>query len=344
MKKDVMDKIGNNNLVGFIDQLKGHRILILGDLILDEYIWGDAERISPEAPVPVVNIKKREIRPGGAANVAMTISALGGVPILAGVIGDDDSGVRFRSTIMELGLSSSGLVNERGRTTPLKTRILASNQQMLRIDSESVTSIDLSARQNLLAYLDDALGKVDALLISDYAKGTISVELLAPVLDNAKSHNLLITVDPKPSNMHLYKGVTLVSPNLKEAATASGISIKDRTSLVQAAKKLMECVAPKALLITRGGDGLSLFTSDGSAHHLPAMTSEVYDVSGAGDTMIGTLTLAMSAGANILDAVEIANCAAGVVVRKAGVATVSPGELKEMLPRRPAWETSDNVL
>jgi D-beta-D-heptose 7-phosphate kinase/D-beta-D-heptose 1-phosphate adenosyltransferase len=335
-----MKRNDKDNLERFIDSFRDRRILILGDLILDEYIWGDAERISPEAPVPVVHVRKREIRPGGAANVAMTILALGGRPILAGVVGDDETGDRIRLTVNNLGMTTEGLVSEIGRVTPLKTRVLASNQQMLRVDSESVKPIDPSARLKLENYLVDAIDGVDALLISDYAKGTVIVELLAPVLDKAKSRDLLITVDPKPSNMNLYKGVTLVSPNLKEAQAASGIQIKDRESLAQAARKLMECVAPKALLITRGADGLSLYTSDGASHHLPAMTSEVYDVSGAGDTMIGTLTLALSAGANLMEAVEIANCTAGVVVRKPGVATASPQELKETLPRRPSWESA----
>jgi len=331
----------NNNLSRIIDDFKGRKVLILGDLLLDEYIWGDADRISPEAPVPVVNIKRREIRPGGAANVAMTIFALGGTPVLAGVIGDDDSGEKFAKIINSLGLSTSGLIIENNRVTPLKTRVLASNQQMLRIDNESVKAISDKARKELLAFILDSINHVNALIISDYAKGTAGVDLLAPVLDCAKAHDLVITVDPKPANMHLYKGVTLVSPNLKEAAAASGMAITDRESLKKAAGILMKRIAPKALLITRGADGVSLFTSsDGKAHHLPAMTSQVYDVSGAGDTMIGTLTLAMSAGATILEAIEIANCAAGVVVRKPGVATANPDELKDALSHRPEWEST----
>lgn len=339
---DNANKSDNDVLSKCIDRFKDSRILILGDLLLDEYIWGDAERISPEAPVPVVHIKNREIRPGGAANVAMTILALGGTPLLSGVIGDDETGHRFRSTLTNLGFSTDGLVVENGWMTPLKTRVLASNQQMLRIDNENIKPIEPSSRQKLLEHLISEFNRSDAFLISDYAKGTVTAELLAPLLDEAKLHDLIITVDPKPSNMNLYKGVTLVSPNLKEAASASGITIKDRTSLGLAARKLLHTIAPKALLITRGAEGLSLYTHDGESHHLPAMTSHVYDVSGAGDTMIGTLTLAMGADANLMEATEIANCAAGVVVRKPGVATVTPDELRETLPRRPDWESSDN--
>lgn len=328
----------NNKLEKYIDDFAGKKILILGDLLLDEYIWGDTDRISPEAPVPVVNIRSREIRPGGAANVAMTISALGGNPILSGIVGDDDVGDKFIKTIESCGIAKTGIFIAPGRVTPLKTRVIASNQQMLRIDNEVVSPIEESVCRKLIDYLKTEMQNADALLISDYAKGLIGSGLLAPVIDTAKSLGLKILVDPKPVNMHLYKGVTLISPNLKETVSFSGIKVDDRLSLKKAARILMEKISPKALLVTRGSEGLSLFTSDDSEHHLPAMTSQVYDVSGAGDTMVGTLTLAMAAGASLMDAVEIANCAAGVVVRKPGVAVVSPDELRNALGNRLKWE------
>ena len=332
----------NNELEKYIDMFAGKKILILGDLLLDEYIWGDTDRISPEAPVPVVNIRHREIRPGGAANVAMTISALGGNPVLSGIVGPDDVGDKFIQTIESCGLAKNGIFIVHDRVTPLKTRVIASNQQMLRIDNEVVSPIEKNAREELIEclveYFKTEMQNSTALLISDYAKGLISSDLLAPVLDMAKSLGLQIIVDPKPVNMHLYKGVTLISPNLKETASFSGIKIMDRISLKKAAEILMEKISPKVLLVTKGGEGLSLFTSDDSEHHLPAMTSHVYDVSGAGDTLVGTLALAMASGANLMDAVEIANCAAGVVVRKPGVAVVTPDELRNALRNRLEWE------
>ncbi|MCD6218451.1 bifunctional hydroxymethylpyrimidine kinase/phosphomethylpyrimidine kinase [bacterium] len=328
----------NNKFEKTIDEFAGKKILILGDLLLDEYIWGNAERISPEAPVPIVNIRKREVRPGGAANVAMTIAALGGNPILSGIVGDDNIGEKFTRTIESFGISKSGIFTIPKRITPLKTRVIASNQQMLRIDNEDIKPIEKNDCDKLVEYLTAELENVNALLISDYAKGLIGRDLLTPVLDKAKSLGLLIIVDPKPANMHLYKGVTLISPNLKETVAFTGITVFDRLTLKKAADILMGRIAPKALLVTRGGDGLSLFKSDGSEHHLSAMTSHVYDVSGAGDTMVGTLALAMAAGANIMDAIEIANCAAGVVVRKPGVAVVAPDELRDALRNRLDWE------
>ncbi|MBU1023522.1 bifunctional hydroxymethylpyrimidine kinase/phosphomethylpyrimidine kinase [bacterium] len=334
-----MTQTSNSEFYRYIDAFSSKKILILGDLILDEYIWGNAERISPEAPIPVVNILKTEVRLGGAANVAMSILALGGQPELTGIIGDDDSGAKFLKTAESLGLSTDGIFVVPGHITPLKTRVIASSQQMLRIDNERIEPIENDIRGKLIEYLITQLENSSALLISDYAKGLIGSELLAPVLDKAKSLELLITVDPKPVNMHLYKGVTLVSPNLKETAIASGVKITDQKSLSLAASILMDKISPKALLVTRGSDGLSLFESD-SEYHLPAMASQVYDVSGAGDTVIGTLTLSLAAGAHLKDAVEIANCAAGVVVRKPGVATISPVELKDALKNRLEWDKS----
>ena len=330
----------NSKLSKHIDNFNGRKVLVLGDILLDEYIWGDAKRISPEAPVPVVNIQKREIRPGGAANVAMTIAKLGGIPVLAGVIGDDDTGFLFKKTVESNGISNLIMSVENQRITPRKTRIIASNQQMLRIDNEEVHPITDNSRDELISRLDSALAGVDSLLVSDYAKGLIESRLLSPVLDMAKSRDMIITVDPKPVNMHLYKGVTLVSPNLKEASISSGIEVSDRKSLRDAANKLIETITPKALLIPRGSDGLSLYTSDGDERHLPAMTSHVYDVSGAGDTLIGTLTLSMCAGADIYDATLIANCAASVVVRKPGVAVVDTEELREATRSRSTWENN----
>jgi rfaE bifunctional protein kinase chain/domain len=335
-------KSSDKYLAEIIGNFSNCRILILGDLLVDEYIWGSAERISPEAPVPVVNVDHKEIRPGGAANVAMTISALGGNPILAGVVGDDLNGDQFRGMMESRGFSDDGIFTEPSRITPLKTRVIASNQQMLRIDHELASPVSQDVIAKLVDYLNSAMKNCDALLISDYAKGLICTGLLAPVLDSAKGRSILISVDPKPVNMNLYKGVSLVSPNLKETIQASGIKIVDRESLRKAAQILMNKISPKAILVTKGADGLSLFTSDGDEDHLPAMTSQVYDVSGAGDTLIGTLTLAQAAGADLKDATQIANSAASVVVRKPGVATLDKSELLAALENRHEWESDTN--
>jgi rfaE bifunctional protein kinase chain/domain len=328
----------NQELIKQIKKFASGRVLVLGDLLLDEYIWGDVDRISPEAPVPVVNIREREFCPGGAANVAVTINSLGGKAILAGITGDDESGIIFKKTLDKNKISSAIIISEKDRVTPRKTRVIASNQQMLRIDDEDVIPVSPESRDELISLIIDELSNVDALLISDYAKGLISRELLSPVIDKAKSMNLMITVDPKPANINLFRGVTLISPNLKEAAIASGIEIKDRESLKKAAAIIIEKVSPKALLITRGSEGLSLFTSDGREHRLVAITSHVYDVSGAGDTMIGTLTLAMASGIDLFDSVKLANYAAAVVVRKPGVAPVWDNELIELIDSQINWD------
>ena len=308
-----------------ISRFNSLRILVLGDFMLDHYVMGRVDRISPEAPVPVVDVEGETFRLGGAGNVVMNALGLGAQPIPLGVIGNDWPGVSIRELLAKQNISSEGLI-ESSRPTTLKTRILAHQQQVVRVDREQRIPIDAALEDQIAEQFIKKLEDVDAVIISDYSKGTLTPSLLSRILPAARSKNKLLCLDPKVRHFSSYSPVTVITPNQAEASSVLGYPILNEDDLNAAAKRIMEMIDCKALLITRGDKGMSLF-ADGKLTHVTAKAREVYDVTGAGDTVVTSLCLALAAGASVLSAVEIANAAAGVVVGKIGTASASPAEL-----------------
>ncbi len=308
------------------------RVLVIGDLILDEFIWGTVDRISPEAPVPVVWMERESAMPGGAANVASNVRALGGQAEILGVVGPDAGGRRLRLELQGRGLSTDGVFVDRHRPTTLKTRVVAHHQQVVRIDREKTDRVAGPILRQVVQYARQRIPAVDGVIIEDYGKGLVHPGLLRPVVALARRQRKVITVDPKEEHISYYRGVTALTPNKKEAALAAGLPITDEASLRRAGQKILRKLRPEALLLTLGEDGMALFQGAGKKPaHIPTVAREVFDVSGAGDTVIACFTLARAAGASFLEAATLANAAAGVVVGKVGVATCSPGELARQM-------------
>jgi D-beta-D-heptose 7-phosphate kinase/D-beta-D-heptose 1-phosphate adenosyltransferase len=307
-----------------IQNFAGQRLLVLGDLMLDEFIWGEVRRISPEAPVPVVEVKRESWHAGGAGNVVSNLLALGAQAVPIGIIGNDWAGERLRERMAEAGAETSFLVVDANRPTTLKTRIVAHHQQMIRADRESRLPIAESVEEQLIATFTAALKDADAVIVSDYDKGVLTPRVLPAVL--AAAAHKIVCLDPKIKNFALYRPVTVVTPNQLEAERATGIEITDEASLLAAARRIREQLSCPYVLITRGEHGMSLLSEE-TVTHIPTMARDVYDVTGAGDTVIATLALALAAGADITEAALIANQAAGIVVGKVGTATVSSTDL-----------------
>ncbi|MBI3077774.1 MAG: D-glycero-beta-D-manno-heptose-7-phosphate kinase [Deltaproteobacteria bacterium] len=296
--------------------------------MMDEYIWGDVSRISPEAPVPVITVTRERYQLGGAANVVRNIRALGGRVLAAGVVGRDAMGEKVWSLLRELDVRTEGILVEPGRPTTMKTRVIAHNQQVVRYDRESREPISDAATRGLLRYAADHLAEIDAILVSDYAKGVVSKALMDGFHRLIRGRDLVIAVDPKLRNFAHYRYLTAITPNHHEAAQALGMEILSEADLCRAGRRLLRRTRSRSVLITRGGAGMSLFEEDGAITHIPAVAREVYDVTGAGDTVIGAFTLALAAGADFKQAARLSNIAAGIVVGEVGTATVTVEKLK----------------
>ncbi len=314
------------------------RVLVIGDVMLDEFIWGKVERISPEAPVPVVWVERESAMPGGAANVAGNVQAMGGQVRLLSIIGRDAGGERLVRELQARGIETEDLLVDPARPTTSKTRVIAHHQQVVRIDREKVHPVSGQLLERIIEAVKEILPQVDGILIEDYGKGLVGPALLRPVVGMAKRSGKVITVDPKEENFRYYRGVTALTPNKKEASLAAKHPITDEASLLEAGRKILKALKPEVLLVTLGEEGMCLFGKDGARPvKIPTVAQEVFDVSGAGDTVIATFTLARAAGASFLEAAIISNAAAGVVVGKVGVATCSPEELsRQMFDRKPA--------
>ena len=317
------------NYSKILREFRKKKILIIGDLILDRYIWGKVNRISPEAPVPIVEVTKEEFLLGGASNVANNIVALGGHPTIAGVVGNDRAGEEMMKLLEERGIQSQG-VFWCSRPTTVKTRVIAHNQQVVRFDRENKDKIEGKVSKELLTFMRSAVTAHDAVIISDYKKGVVSSELIREVIKNSRPSHIFVSVDPKVGHFHLYKNVSLITPNLSEASLASGIEIVDEKSLIHAGRALLKKLSCSAVLITKGEQGMSLFEKNKVAH-IPTVTRNVYDVTGAGDTVIAAFTIAYAAGATLEEAAVIANHAAGIVVGKIGTAVATPDEILKSL-------------
>ena len=318
-----------NRGIEILGNFKKGTVLVIGDLVMDHFIWGKVRRISPEAPVPVVEVNSESLMLGGAANVVNNIHSLGGRVLVCGVIGKDDAGKKLVHELKQKGIPSDGVIVEGDRPTSVKTRIIAHSQQVVRFDREKRDKIHLDAMKAIIDHTKKKVGSVDAIVISDYAKGVISEELVEEVINIARKNNKPVAVDPKVSHFDFYKNVSIITPNNDEASQASGIDIEDDASLLRAGEVLLNKLGSDAILITRGEHGMSLFENNGEITHIPTVAKEVYDVSGAGDTVIGTVALAIASGASFKEAAVISNFAAGIVVGKVGTATVTPEELKK---------------
>jgi D-beta-D-heptose 7-phosphate kinase/D-beta-D-heptose 1-phosphate adenosyltransferase len=303
------------------------RLLVVGDLMLDEYLWGEVDRISPEAPVQVVAIQKEDFALGGAGNVVNNAVALGAKVSVVGVIGTGRNGRLLLKRFNELGVDTAGIIQEPDRATTQKTRIIAANQHVLRIDRETKQNISGPTLDKMIRLVLDKMPDIDVVLISDYGKGLITKNLLSKVTASAKKHKKMIIVDPKGLDFSKYSGVSILTPNKKEAALASGVEINNESSLEKAANKLLENISLDNLLITCGKDGMVLFEKNKEPFRVKAEARQVFDVSGAGDTVLAVFGLAVASGASIHNSVAIANTAAGIVVGKVGTATVSKQEL-----------------
>jgi D-beta-D-heptose 7-phosphate kinase/D-beta-D-heptose 1-phosphate adenosyltransferase len=320
-------------LDGIIRRFARARVLVVGDLMLDQFIWGRVDRISPEAPVPVVQVTDESVHLGGAANVVANIRALGGRAAACGLIGADQAGKRIVAELKAIAAGSAGVITAKGVSTIRKTRIVAHNQQVVRVDREQ-RSPSAAASRGLLAYVSRHAKDFDAVVVSDYGKGAIDGALLGELRSLRDRYALRIIVDPKKANYAHYSGMTLATPNLAEAADAAGVEITDEHTLKQAAQRLLERWDAEAILITRGEKGMTLVQSKGRLHHFSASARQVYDVTGAGDTVAAVCALALAAGASFEDAAVLANAAAGIVVTKLGTATATPAELRKMLNGR----------
>ena len=306
----------------------GKRVLIVGDVMLDEYIWGEVRRISPEAPVPVVKTQRRTHRPGGAGNVAANIAALKGVPLLCGVVGQDAMASQLVQALAENAVSiNDGLIPSPDRPTTVKSRIVAQNQQMLRLDTETQQPISGHVEDAVLAWCKQHIDRAAVCLLSDYAKGVLTGHVCQGIIRLARYHNLPAVVDPKGQDYRKYAEATVVTPNVQEAAIAANYLTNAPFDLGHTAQYLLDQLAGARLLITQGAEGMSLYRHGQPRLHIPAKARNVYDVTGAGDTVVATLALALGAGATLDQAAHLANLAAGIVIGKFGTATVTCDEL-----------------
>ena len=322
--------MSSDSLATFIPRFRRAKVLVLGDLMLDEFIWGKVSRISPEAPVPVVWAQSESVMPGGAANVANNVRALGGDVSLMGIIGEDAWGTTLLRELSNRKIETSGIVRL-PRPTTVKTRVIAHHQQVVRVDREERAPLPEAAVKRLVKSVEERLDQADALIIEDYGKGVITRPLLEAVIPMARSRKKIITVDPKQEHFDLYRRVTALTPNRAEAGEAVGRELETDADVERAAKEILQRLSCDALLVTLGEDGMLLFEQGGRQVRIPTVAQEVFDVAGAGDTVIATFTLALASGASLGQAARIANYAAGIVVGKVGVAVATPDELSARL-------------
>ncbi|MBI4653976.1 MAG: D-glycero-beta-D-manno-heptose-7-phosphate kinase [Nitrospirae bacterium] len=314
-------------MINLIKKFPDASILVIGDLMVDRYIMGKVRRISPEAPVPVVETTEENLLLGGAANVVNNILSLGGRVFVAGTVGRDEMGRVLIHELRERGVNTEGIIVEKDRPTTVKTRIIAHNQQVVRFDKEIKSDISPSTQSFILEYIKDCLPEIKAIILSDYCKGVITQELIKGLIEIAKPNGIFIAVDPKIGHFDYYKGVSFITPNINEASFGSGIEITDEETLNMAGETLLKKLKCEAVLITRGEGGMSLFEGSGKVTHIPTFARKVYDVTGAGDTVIATFTLCYSAGANMKESAIFANHAAGIVVGELGTAVVTAKDI-----------------
>lgn len=321
----------SHDLAGLVGKLKGKRIICLGDVMLDRYVYGSVDRISPEAPIPVIAVKRQSAMPGGVGNVARNVAALGGEAILIGVAGNDDAGKELKRLIADDERMIADLVYDKDRPTTVKTRFMAGGHHLLRADEgEGATDIDEGVEYQVLRIFESELADADAVILSDYAKGVLTPRIIAEAIKQTRAAGKPVVVDPKSRDFRRYAGASFLTPNAREVAQATGITCVDDEMAATAGSMAREDANAAAVLVTRSEQGMTLVDGEG-AQHFRARALEVFDVSGAGDTVIAALTLALTAGASNGQAVALANAAAGVVVGKVGTAVIHPDELANAL-------------
>ncbi len=313
------------NLGRTLERFKNIRIMVIGDVMIDHYLWGKVDRISPEAPVPVVDVVEEEFRIGGAANVALNIKTLEAIPYLVGVAGEDKK--TLSRALKKNGIEKSFLVTDKQRPTTIKSRIIANNQQVVRIDRESKIAISKTVENELIDHIESHLSKIDAVILEDYNKGLLTPNLIRSIIKTARQNNTIVCVDPKFKNFYEYEDCTLFKPNILELQKNSGIPIESEQTMDMAAGIVQEKIRCEHLIVTRGEKGLSLYTKDRQRVDIPTFAQEIYDVSGAGDTVISTITLGLCSGLNIETAALIANHAAGSVCSKIGIHPVTAKDI-----------------
>jgi rfaE bifunctional protein kinase chain/domain len=323
--------LGRERIVELTAAIGRARVLVLGDTMLDEYLLGSVSRISPEAPVPVVDIDSTRQLLGGAANVAANTKALGDEPILVGAVGDDTAGEQLRALLQEKNISPDYLVVDRSRRTTIKTRIIAHSQQVVRADRETRHELSAEIEKEVLARVENAIDRVSALIVSDYGKGVITLPLLNRVIELCRMKGKFIAVDPKENRFNNYRKVSLITPNHHEAGFAYGRRIVTMEDLLEVGQGLLTRLEAAAILITRGAHGMSLFRQGHEPTHIPTFAREVFDVTGAGDTVIAVYVSAVAAGADGIEAAVVANAAAGRTIAEVGTASVTVAQLREEL-------------
>ena len=315
----------------YIDRFSEARVLVIGDIIMDEYVWGNVSRISPEAPVPVVEVKRETKMLGGAANVIHNIATLGATPILCGVIGKDRTGREILDEIARMDLTSDGIITEEARPTSIKTRVVAHDQQVVRFDRESRADIRPESIQRILKFIKKNLDSIDAIVVSDYGKGVVSAPLMKGLRQFVQDDSVVIAVDPKTGNFEYYYGVNVITPNHHEAAIFCRFEVFDQETLIRAGNHMLRELNCRSVLITQGKEGMTLFENGGDITHIPTLAKKVYDVTGAGDTVIGTFSLGLATGLDLRSAAIISNFAAGIVVGEVGTSAVSAEDLKKAI-------------
>lgn len=321
----------SNEINGYIDKFTDTNVLVIGDIILDEFLWGDVSRISPEAPVPVVEINQETKMLGGAANVVNNIYSLGGHVSLCGVIGDDNTGLELLRTMQEMGLNTDGIITEPQRCTSIKSRIVANNQQVVRFDRETQKDLQPETIEKLIEFIKTKKETLNAIVVEDYGKGVISAPLMKALRDVVLDSNIFIAVDPKEDNFDYYQDVDILTPNQHEAGAFCKIKIVDEKTLIEVGNKMMDKLNCQSVLITQGKDGMTLFEKGKDPCHIPTKAKKVFDVSGAGDTVISTLCLGMSAALDLKTSAFISNFAAGIVCGEVGTSVVKAEDLKNAI-------------
>ena len=313
------------------DRLAAVRVMVLGDIMLDQYWWGSVERISPEAPVPVVRLNRTSVVPGGAANVAANVAGLGATPILVGCIGTDAEGKQLKQHLATNSIDSEHLIEIADRTTSVKTRVVAHSQHVVRVDRETINSIDSKTEAIVIDRVRELLDSTDLLIISDYAKGTLTSPVLESAIQDARSRKIPVLIDPKGKNYSKFKGASVITPNRREAAEACSLDEHRDDVVRMAGRRLLSELGLDAIIITEGEKGMTLFEGNAPETSFKAEAHEIYDVTGAGDTVIATLGVAMAAGVSLIDAVRLANTAASLVVEQVGTTAISSERLFEKL-------------
>jgi len=321
----------NERIEQIVGNLGRSKILILGDIMLDEYLLGQVDRISPEAPVPVVEITSSKQLLGGAANVAANIRALGEQPILLGVVGPDEASVKLNGLLAQKDITADAVITDESRQTTIKTRVIAHGQQVVRADREDRHELSADTEQRVLDKFASWADEIKAVIISDYGKGVITASLLEKVIQICQDKDIFIGVDPKETHFFNYRLVSLITPNHHEAGFAYGLRIRSEADLLEVGAGLLRRLEARSILITRGPDGMSLFQDGAEPTHIPTFARKVFDVTGAGDTVIATFVAAVCAGADLVEAAVVANAAAGIVIGEIGTASVTPQQLRHEL-------------